>query len=325
MTERQVVTVDGHQLSLVNLSKVMYRAAGTTKAAVIDYYARVAPTLLTYLADRPVTLVRYPDGVEAGHFFEKNCPPHAPEWVRTVAVATSRRTDGTGFRWGSQHGASTAPREDPDGSVTRFCVIEDRPTLIWAANLAALELHPYLHRTTDLDRPTVVVFDLDPGPPAGLVDAARVALDIRDLLDGLGLVCQAKTSGGKGVQVYLPLNTPVTYGQTSRFARAVARLLARRHPRRVTANVRSDQRVGKVLVDWDQNSHHKTTVAAYSLRARSSPTVSTPVAWREVRVAVEAGDADRLTFTPEEVLSRVDAHGDLFEPVARLEQSLPEL
>ncbi|MGH3442504.1 MAG: non-homologous end-joining DNA ligase [Nitriliruptorales bacterium] len=297
------VEVEGRELRLSNLHKVLYPSAGLTKAAVVDYYARIAPVLLPHIAGRPMTLKRYPDGVDAEYFYEKNCPGHRPDWVVTARVPSGRSA----------------------GGYIDFCVVEDVPTLVWVANLASLELHPYLHRAPDLDRPTTVVFDLDPGEPAGLLEAAQVALDVRGLLDELDLESVVKTSGGKGIQVYLPLNSSVGYEDTGGFARALAQLLERGAPDRVVANMRKDLRAGKVLVDWSQNNAHKTTVGVYSLRARARPTVSSPLRWSEVEAAVEAGDASSLVFEYDDVLERVEASGDLFRPVLDTVQELPTL
>lgn len=297
------VEVDGRELRLTNLDKVLYPEAGLTKAAVVDYYAKIAPVLLPHVAGRPMTMKRYPDGVDGESFYEKNCPSHRPEWVLTARVPSGRSASGH----------------------IDFCVVDDIPTLVWVANLASLELHPYLHVAPQLEQPTMVVFDLDPGPPAGLLEAARVALEVRELLDELDLASLVKTSGGKGIQVYLPLNSPVTYDETGAFARALAQLLERRSPDRVVANMRKDLRVGKVLVDWSQNNAHKTTVGVYSLRARPRPTVSTPVRWEEVEEAVAAGDAARLAFEHDAVIERVEASGDLFRPAVESVQELPAL
>lgn len=300
------VDVEGRELRLSNLEKVLYPEVGFTKAEVIDYYVRIGPTILPHLRDRPITLKRYPDGVDAGYFYEKNCPAHRPAWVRVAPVATSSRSDGG--------------RADID-----FCVVDDLPTLVWVANLASLELHPYLHTAGDVDRPSMVVFDLDPGPPAGLEDCVRVALRLREVLDGLGLRSVVKTSGSKGLQVYLPINVPTSYARTTPFARAVAQLLERDDPRGVVSNMRKDLRRGKVLVDWSQNNAHKTTIGVYSLRARTNPTVSAPVTWEEVEVAGDRGDASGLVSTAGAVLDRVAARGDVFEPAIHLEQDLPSL
>ena len=291
-----VVEIDGRQLNLSNLDKVLYPEAGFTKAEVVDYYARVAPAMLTHLSGRPLTMRRFPDGVDAESFFMKQCPDYRPDWMRT----------GPG-----------------DRGDTRHCVIDDLPGLVWVANLAALELHTPMACTDDIASPTMVVFDLDPGPPAGMVDCAQVALWVRELLGSLGLTLFPKTSGSKGLQLYLPLNTPSTYDATKGFAKAVAQVLEKHHPDRVVSVMRKDLRGGKVFVDWDQNTLHKTTVCAYSLRARARPTVSTPVEWDEVEACAEAGDEARLSFEAPEVVDRVARHGDLFAPTATMEQSLP--
>jgi bifunctional non-homologous end joining protein LigD len=247
-----------------------------------------------------LTMKRYPDGVEGAHFYEKQCPSHRPEWVRTASISTG-------------------------GKTIDFCVIDDLPTLVWAANLADLELHTSLSSVGDVQRPTMVVFDLDPGLPATLIDCTQVALWLREVLDQLGLECFAKTSGSKGLHFYIPLNTPVTYEQTKPFAGALARLMEKRHPDRVTSNMKKELRKGKVFIDWSQNDDFKTTVCVYSLRARERPTVATPVTWEEVEGALEADDAGALTFETEAVIERIEADGDLFEPVLKLEQALPEL
>ncbi len=294
---------------------MLYPSVGFTKAQVIDHYTRLADVLLPHLGGRPVTLKRYPDGVAGEFFYEKNCPGHRPGWVTTATVET---TSSRSRSWSSSGARSGADRASID-----FCVIDDLPSLVWVANLASIELHPYLHRGTSPDRPTTVVFDLDPGEPAGLVEAAQVALLLREVLEGLDLVSVPKTSGGKGMQVYVPLNTPVTYERTGAFAKAAAQLLERDHRDEITANMRKDLRRGKVLIDHSQNNRHKTTVAVYSLRAREEPTVSTPVTWAEVEDAVDADDADRLTFRSGEVVARVRDRGDLFAAVEELEQGLP--
>ncbi|MBN2622375.1 MAG: non-homologous end-joining DNA ligase [Acidimicrobiales bacterium] len=296
MASNATVEVEGHRLTLSNLDKVLYPAAGTTKAEVIDYYARIAPVMVPHLAGRGVTLRRFPDGVEGGSFFEKRCPGHRPEWLGTVA--------GPG---------------DRNGTI-RYCCLDSPAALVWAANMAALEIHAPMARG-DIDTPTLCVFDLDPGEGATIVDCADVALDIRHVLDGFGLVGFPKTSGSKGMQVYVPLNTPHTHGRASAFALAVAQLLERAHPDHVVSNMKRSLRTGKVLVDWSQNSRHKTTVAVYSLRARPQPTVSTPVSWDEVE-ATAAGEP--LSFVMADVLARVDEMGDLFADTLTVEQQLPD-
>jgi len=289
------VEVDGHRLRLSNLDKVLYPETGTTKAEVIDYYARIAPTMVPHLADRGVTLRRFPDGVEGGSFFEKRCPGHRPEWLGTVL--------GPGDRNGNIH----------------YCCLDSAAALVWAANMAGLEIHAPMARS-DIETPTMCVFDLDPGDGTTIVECADVALDVRHVLDGFGLVGFPKTSGSKGMQVYVPLNAPHTHDQASGFARAVAQLLERAHPDHVVSNMKKSLRRGKVLVDWSQNSRHKTTIAVYSLRARPHPTVSTPVTWDEVEAAAEG---EPLAFETTDVLARVDELGDLFADALTVTQRLP--
>lgn len=294
------VEVEGRRLKLSNLDKVLYPKAGFTKGQVIDYYTRVSPALLPHLRDRALTLKRYPDGVEGPHFYEKQCPSHRPDWVRTAPI-------------------------EAKGKTIEFCVIDDLPTLIWAANLADLELHTSLSLVQDVQRPTMVVFDLDPGEPADLLDCCEVALWVRSLLEQLGLETHVKTSGSKGLHFYIPLNTPVTYEETKPFARALARLMEKQHPDRVTSNMKKELRKGKVFIDWSQNNDFKTTVCVYSLRARERPTVATPIGWEEVEEALEARDPGRLVFESDVVLQRVAERGELFEPLLTVEQSLPGL
>ena len=293
--QRVEVQIDGRTLSLSNLDKVLYPRAGFTKAQVIDYYTRVAPALLPHLRGRPLTLKRYPNGVDGGHFYEKQCPAHRPAWVRTADVPTRSKT-------------------------IRFCLADDLPTLVWLANLADLELHTSLSLAADVTRPTVLAFDLDPGVPATIVECAQVALDVREAFDHLGLAAFAKTSGSKGMQVYVPLNTPVTYEQTKTFALGIAQVLERRRPELVVSDMRKDLRRGRVLVDWSQNDEHKTTVCVYSLRGLDRPTASAPLRWEEVE---RAAAGEPLAFSSDDVLARVAEHGDLFAPVLELEQSLP--
>jgi bifunctional non-homologous end joining protein LigD len=297
------VRVEGRDLSLSNLDKVLYPEAGFTKGQVIGYYRAIAPALLPHLDRRPLTLKRYPEGVAGGHFFEKRCPSHRPPWVQVAPV------------WSGRNNA-----EIP------FCVAADLPTLVWVANLASLELHPSLSRAPDIARPTTMVFDLDPGPPATVVECCRIALRLQELLSQLGLSCVAKTSGNKGLQVYVPLNTPTTYeGGTKDFALAVAQLFEKRYPGEVVSAMTKALRPGKVFIDWSQNDEHKTTVSVYSLRARSRPTVSTPVTWDEVAATADSADPDLLVFEADAVVRRVADHGDLFAPVNTLAQGLPPL
>ena len=286
------IEVEGRRLRLSNLDKVMYPATGFTKGQVIDYYVRAAPVLLPHLERRPLTLKRYPNGVESDHFYEKRCPSHAPGWVKKSRMIG-----------------------------IEFCRCDDLPTLVWLANLADLELHPSLSRSGAPKRPTTLAFDLDPGPPAGLKECCEVALRLRSTFEHLGLECFPKTSGSKGMQVYVPLNTKVSYDETKPFARAIAQLLEKQDPKLVTSVMAKKERPRKVFIDWSQNDEHKTTVCVYSLRARERPTVSTPLSWEEV----EAGDPDALVFEAGELLERVEDVGDLFEPVESLQQKLPRL
>jgi bifunctional non-homologous end joining protein LigD len=292
--------VDGRTLRLSNLDKVLYPKPGFTKGQVVDYYARISPVLIPHLADRPLTMKRYPDGVEGEFFYEKQCPSHRPDWVATAAIY-------------SRHN-----RRNID-----FCLVNDLPTLVWAANLADLELHTSLALAADPGRPTMMVFDLDPGDPADIVDCCQVGLWVRDLFDGLGLESFAKTSGSKGLQVYVPLNTETSYDETKPFARAVAELLEKQHPKKVVSRMTKELRKGKVLVDWSQNDEHKTTVCVYSLRAKEQPTVSTPVSWDEVEACLRRKSPKLLTFAADQVPARADEQGDLFAPVLTLKQELP--
>ena len=291
------VRIGTRQLRLVNLEKVLYPQARFTKAQVIEYYAAIAKVLLPHLRDRPLTLKRYPNGVDQPYFYEKRCPQHRPAWVRTA---------------------------DADG--IRFCLVNDLASLVWVANLADLELHVPLARARSYARPDQIVFDLDPGAPADIVQCCEVGLLLHRLFDSLGLRCYAKTSGSKGLQVYLPLNVPgVTYDDTKPFARAVAELLERERPAAIVSNMKKSLRTGKVLVDWSQNDPHKTTVCVYSLRAKERPWVSTPVSWEEVERCARTHDAGALAFDSAAVLRRVQSHGDLFAPLLKEKQKLPRL
>jgi bifunctional non-homologous end joining protein LigD len=290
------VQVGHRSLKLSNLDKVLWPEAGFTKGELIDYYARVAPVMLPHVAGRPITLRRFPNGVDAPSFFEKNCPSHRPPWIPTVRMG--------------------------DNS---FCLLQEPAALVWVANLAAIELHPSLATGDDLERPTAIVFDLDPGPGADAVTCGRVALLLREALGSLSLTSLVKTSGSKGLQLYVPLNSDVTYEQTKPFSLALAQVLERAYPDLVVTTQDKSVRPNKVLIDWSQNTSFKTTVAVYSVRARSRPTVSTPVSWEEVEAAVEAGDADSLVFDAPAVLERVDRLGDLMAPVLATKQALPRL
>ncbi|MBZ5507022.1 MAG: non-homologous end-joining DNA ligase [Acidobacteriia bacterium] len=296
------IEVEGRQIKLSNLEKVLYPKAGFTKGQVIDYYVRIAPVLLPHLAGRPLTLKRYPNGVDGMYFYEKNCPKYRPPWMKTARV------------WSAGN-----------NRFMDYCLVADLPTLVWLGNLADLELHTWLARAPETQRPTVVAFDLDPGAPANIVQCCQVGLWIRAIFEQLGLQSFAKTSGSKGLQVYVPLNTAVTYEQTKPFAKAIARLLEEGHPDRVVSDMKKALRVNKVFVDWSQNDDFKTTVNVYSLRAKEQPTVSTPVTWQEVEQCLAKNDPELLVFTADQVLNRVEKVGDLFAPVLELKQKLPSL
>jgi bifunctional non-homologous end joining protein LigD len=300
-----LVEVEGRRLRLSNLDKVLYPEAGFSKAQVIDYYSRIAPVLLPHLADRPVTLRRWPDGVMGQPFYEKNASRHAPEWIRKVRVETP----------GSTRGYETLD----------FVVLNDLPSLVWAANMAALELHLPQWTVDDEDErrtPDLLVFDLDPGPPATIVECAKVALRLRDVLAEHGLTAFPKTSGSKGMQLYAPITTTAVE-RTSEYAKAVAEHLASEDPKLVVARMAKDLRPRKVFIDWSQNNRYKTTISPYSLRGRPAPTVSTPLTWDEVERCRHPND---LVFTADDVLSRVDEHGDLLAGLLIMDRpALPEL
>lgn len=279
---------------------MIWPEAGFTKGEAIDYYARIAPALLPHLAGRPLTRVRFPDGIEGQRFYEKRAPSHTPAWVRTAPIVMGR-----------------------EGELD-FVVADGLAALTWLGQLAAFELHPSLSRAEDFENPTVVAFDLDPGPPANVIDCCRVALKLRAMFAGLGLECFPKTSGSKGLQVYLPLNSKAGYERTKPFARTVAQALENDDPQHVVSKMKKELRRGKVLVDWSQNDRAKTTVAVYSLRARERPTASTPLRWEEVAAAAEGAGAEDLRFEAADVLERVEEHGDLFAPVLKLKQRLPD-
>jgi bifunctional non-homologous end joining protein LigD len=300
MGGRVHVEVDGRELVLSNLDKVLYPTVGFTKAEVIDYYRRIGPVMLGHLEGRPPTLVRAPDGPDGERFFEKRCPPHRPGWVPTEAVVA--------------------------GGGHQGCVVREVPALVWLANLAALELHTHQWTVADPWHPTAMVLDLDPGPPADVVDCARVALELRDMLAHLELEAVVKTSGGKGLHLSVPLNTfEATHEQSKQFALALGQVLESRDPKRVTVDMAKQKRPKRVFVDWSQNDSHKTTVCAYSLRIRDRPTVSTPITWDEVAGVVDEGDPDRLTFEAADVPARVAAGGDHYAASLTVRQTLPDL
>jgi bifunctional non-homologous end joining protein LigD len=296
------IEIQGRSLEVSNLDKVLYPADGFTKGQLIDYYVRIAPVLLPHLRGRPLTMKRYPNGVDGMFFYEKNCPTHRPEWVQTAPIWSEGNN-----RW------------------MDYCLAQDVATLVWAANLADIELHTSLSLAKDMSRPTMMVFDLDPGPPATIVQCCQVALWLKEFFDRLDLVCLPKTSGSKGLQVYLPLNTKVTYDETKPFAHELARKLEREHPEEVVSDMKKSLRTNKVFVDWSQNDVHKTTICVYSLRAKEHPTVSTPVTWDEVARCLNKQDPELLVFTADQVLKRVEKLGDLFAPVLKLKQKMPRL
>ena len=304
MAERTTteVEVEGRRLTLSNLEKVLYPQAGFTKAQLIDYYVRIAPVLLPHLRGRPLTMKRYPDGVDGELFYQKNCPEHRPPWVATARVWSEGNK-----RW------------------MDYCMVQEVATLVWAANLADIELHTSLSLAKEILRPTMIVFDLDPGEPADIVQCCQTAIWVRDIFQHFGLQAFPKTSGSKGLQVYVPLNTAATYDDTKAFAHEVARMLEAQHRDLIVSDMKKALRVGKVLVDWSQNDDHKTTVCVYSLRAKAHPTVSTPVAWKEVEQCWAKKDARLLVFESDQALERVKRMGDLFEPVLTLKQKLPPL
>src|SRR6266478_5243886 len=301
MSEKAELVVEGKKLSVSNLDKVLYPKVGFTKGQVIDYYIRIAPVLLPHLEDRPLTMKRYPNGVDKEFFYEKNCPSHRPKWVKTAKV------------W-----------SEGNNKTMEYCLAQDLPTLVWAANLADLELHTSLAKKNNVARPTMMVFDLDPGAPADIVQCCQVGLWLRDLLGGMKLKSFAKTSGSKGLQVYVPLNTAITFDQTKDLSRALAQLLEREHGNLVTSNMLKTVRKGKVFVDWSQNDEHKTTICVYSLRAKEEPTVSTPVTWDEVENCLKRKNADLLKFRSNKTIARVEKLGDLFASVEKLKQKLPK-
>jgi bifunctional non-homologous end joining protein LigD len=296
------VEIQGRQLKLSNLEKVLYPAVGFTKQQIIDYYVRIAPAIIPHLAGRALTRKRYPNGVDEEFFYEKNAPQHRPDWVKTAPI------------W-----------SEGNHRTVHYILANDLATLVWLANLAAIELHPSLALAKDVTCPTMMVFDLDPGPPANIVQCCGVGVLLREIFDHFDLQSFAKTSGSKGLQIYVPLNTPTSYDATKSFARALAQLLEHEHPDMVVSDMKKQVRTGKVFVDWSQNDEHKTTVAVYSLRAREHPTVSTPVTWDEVERCLKKKDANLLVFEAKQVVARFEKLGDLFAPLLELKQRLPDL
>ena len=289
------------KVDVSNLDKVFYPKTGFTKGDMIEYYIKISKYLLPHLKNRPISLKRYPDGAEGFFFYEKQCPPHRPGWVKTAKVARK------------------------DGSDIDYCLMNDLPALVWAANLADLELHTFLHRAPAIETPTTLAFDLDPGPPADLIQCCEVGIWLEKMFTKMKLKCFPKTSGSKGLQIYVPLNTRVTYEKTKAFAHAIAETLEREFPDMVVSKMQKHIRAGKVFVDWSQNDPHKTTVCVYSLRAKEHPTVSTPLTWKEVAAVLKRKNAGLLTYEADEVVKRVKKYGDLFAPVLKLKQKLPAI
>ena len=300
MSPDHIVEIGGRQLKLTNLDKVFYPATGFTKGQVIDYYARIAPVLVPHLAGKPLTLKRYPNGVNQPPFFEKNATKHRPDWVKTAPIWSE----------GNQRDVN-------------YILANDLATLVWVANLASIELHPSLSLATDIQCPRSLVFDLDPGPPANIVQCCQVAVWLRAIFDHFKLQSFPKTSGSKGMQIYVPLNTKTSYDETKPFAHALARLLEDQHRELIVSDMKKAIRTNKIFVDWSQNDEHKTTVSVYSLRARERPTVSTPITWEEVAQTAQKRDPRQIDFLAGEVLKRVGKNGDLFQPVLTLRQKLP--
>jgi bifunctional non-homologous end joining protein LigD len=296
----QEVDVDGRRIELKHLDKVLYPETGFTKAQMLDYYSRIAEYMIPHIKDRAVTLKRYPHGVGPDFFFEKACPSYRPGWMKTTG----------------QYSESSERQVD-------YCVVNDRASLIWLANQSTMEFHVPMALRRSVDRPRALVFDLDPGPGMTSLDCAEIALDLQDRLAADGLDCWPKSSGSKGIHIYVPLNRPrMTFERTKNYAHKVAKDMAAERDD-VVANMRKSLRQDHVFIDWSQNSTHKTTVCVYSLRARDEPTVSAPITWKEIRAALKNNDASALLHTTEGVLDRVSKDGDLFADVLQVEQSLP--
>jgi bifunctional non-homologous end joining protein LigD len=288
----QLLEFDGRRLAIRHLDRVVFPRTGTTKAELLDYYVRIAPVMLPHLRDRLLHMHRYPEGVEGPRFWQKDCPSHRPPWVATAPVwSRDKQTD------------------------INYCVVDGVATLLWAVNLGSIELHTSLHTRHDLHRPTALAFDLDPGEGVDVLGCAEIGLLLREVLDGMGLQGFVKTSGSKGLQVYAPLNGDVTYEQTKPVARAIAESLEKLEPRRVVSRMARALRPGKVLIDWSQNTEHKSMVCAYSVRAKARPSVSTPVTWDELEAALRSGDPAALVFEMADVIARVEQDGDLFAEV----------
>jgi bifunctional non-homologous end joining protein LigD len=294
--------IGNQRIAVSNLDKLLYPGGKFTKAKVIDYYIRISEYLLPHLKNRPVTLKRFPDGVFGEFFYEKDAPAFTPSWVQTFAV----------------------PRRETKGPDIRYILINDLPTLVWLANLTNLEVHPFLHRVPRIDQPTSIVFDCDPGEGADILSCVQVARMLREILKDLNLESFAKVSGSKGIQVYVPLNSRVTYEETSGLAKGLAELLEQREPKLIVSQMAKRLRTNKVFIDWSQNAEFKTTVSVYSLRAKiHRPYVSLPMEWDELQDALKNKDRDQLFFTPEAALARTEKVGDLFKPVLKKVQKFP--
>ncbi|MEA2453425.1 MAG: bifunctional non-ous end joining protein LigD [Actinomycetota bacterium] len=301
-SSKSEVKIGSRTLTLSNPDKVYWPEVGFTKGEMVAYYRAVAPVIVPHLKNRAVTLKRYPEGVDGFSFFEKNCSKYRPDWVRTVDVDRKK-----------------------DGKTIHYCVGWDEATLVWMANLGSIELHISLSRASNLMRPTAMVYDLDPGAPASIVECCELALEMKKRFAKLGLEMFPKTSGSKGLHLYVPLNTAATFERTSALAHAIALEFEQSMPDMVVSTQKKTEREGKVLIDWSQNGPHKTTVAVYSLRAKELPTCSTPVTWREVSACAKKGDPAMLRFTADDVIKRVKSKGDLFEPVLSIKQKLPKV
>jgi bifunctional non-homologous end joining protein LigD len=291
--------IGGRRLTIRHLDRILFPQTATTKADVLTYYASISTAMLPHLADRLLHMHRYPEGVEGPRFWQKACPEHRPDWLPTAPV------------WSRDKQA-----------YIEYCVVNEAAALLWAVNLGSIELHSSLHTCRDLQRPTVVAFDLDPGPRTNILHCCEVALRLRELFAAMELLTYPKTSGSKGLQLYLPLNVEITYEFTKRGARQVAEMLEAQAPDAVASRVARSARAGKVLIDWGQNTEHKSMVCAYSVRAKARPTVSTPLDWQEVQDAVDAGRPEQLSFEMADVLERVKERGDLFAPVLTRRQDL---
>jgi bifunctional non-homologous end joining protein LigD len=291
--------VGGRRLRVRNLDRVIFPRTRTVKAQLLSYYVAVADVMLPHLRERLLHMHRYPEGVEGPRFWQKGCPEFRPAWMQIAPV------------WSRDK-----------GETIDYCVVNELAALLWAVNIGSIELHTSLHRRNDLNRPTVIAFDLDPGQGVGILQCCEVALRLRDLLARVELASFPKTSGSKGLQVYVPLNSEVSYETTKPLSRQIAELLEVQTPDAVVSRMARSLRTGRVLVDWSQNTEHKSMVCAYSVRAKERPTVSTPVRWEEVEGALDAGDADLLRFEMDAVRARIDEHGDLFEPVLSRRQEL---